>query len=91
MFTLEDEHNSCLAGKDDEIAVGSNRGHVTVYNTSDWSVKSVLAPPTRAEDESTIVNTIQYTQMKKIILLVRCHFKNDYKFHFISGQLLQWW
>ena len=48
VWTLEDSENTCLAAndKENEIAVGSSAGHVTVYNTSDWFTKCVLAPPT---------------------------------------------
>lgn len=66
MFTLEEEHNCCLAGMDEEIAIGSTKGHVTVYNTSDWSIKSVLTPPSKPEADSIGVNTIQYAKMKKV-------------------------
>ena len=48
VWTLEDGGNTCLAAndKENEIAIGSSAGHVTVYNTSDWSTKCVLVPPT---------------------------------------------
>ena len=48
VWTLEDSENTSIAAndKENEIAVGSSAGHVTVYNTSDWSTKCVLTPPT---------------------------------------------
>ena len=57
VWTLEDGGNTCIAAndKENEIAVGSSAGHVTVYNTSDWSTKCVLAPPTGNK-----VLTLQY-------------------------------
>ena len=47
VWTLEDSANTCLAAndKDSEIAVGNSAGHVTVFNTSDWSTRCVLTPP----------------------------------------------
>ena len=48
VWALEDGGNTCIAAndKENEIAVGSSAGHVTMYNTSDWSTKCVLTPPT---------------------------------------------
>ena len=57
VWTFEDSGNTCLAAndKENEIAVGSSAGHVTVCNTSDWSTKCVLTPPTGDK-----VLTLQY-------------------------------
>ena len=63
MFSLERRNIMCLDGNEyNEIAVGDSDGHVTIYRTTDWSVKADLVVP--MEDKMTILS-LQYGKINR--------------------------
>ena len=52
---MERRNITCLAGDEhNEIAVGDDNGHVTIYGATDWSVKNELTMP--MEEKMTILS-----------------------------------
>lgn len=66
----------CIAGDNNNtVAIGDNTGHVMLYDTSDWSLKSTFVPPTANR---------MILAIKLVTLQVK---KNDYSCLLISYSL----
>ena len=68
-----DKPVTCIAGDNNNtVAIGDNTGHVMLYDTSDWSLKSTFVPPTANR---------MILAMKLVTLQVK---KNDYSCLLVS-------